>query len=96
MRTDVCILVAKFRERCLRLPNDKNLCREVLQSRQTCCIVFKTRKELWMMDCREEIMEIVKKLDMKGKAAILTYALKVLREERTHEPSSDPLAKDEK
>ena len=49
-----------------------------------------------MMDCREEIMEIVKKLDMNGKAAILTYALKVLREERTHEPSSAPLAKDEK
>ena len=96
MRTDVCILVTKFRESCLRLPNDRNLCRTVLQSRQTCCIVFKTRKELWMMDCREEIMEIVKKMDMKGKTAILTYALKVLQEERTHEPSSALPAKDGK
>lgn len=96
MRTDVCILVTIFLERCLRLPNDRNLCREVLQSRQTCCIVLKHERSCGMMDCREEIMEIVKKLDMKGKAAILTYALKVLREERTHEPSSAPLSKDEK
>ena len=49
-----------------------------------------------MMDCCEEIMEIVKKMDMKGKTAILTYALKVLQEERTHEPSSALPAKDGK
>ena len=48
------------------------------------------------MDYREEIMQIVKELDMNGKAAILTYALKVLQEERTHEPSSAHLVKDGK
>ncbi len=48
------------------------------------------------MNYREEIMQIVKELDMNGKASILIFALKVLQEERTHEPSSALPVKDGK